>query len=103
MDPLCLGQAGLPTVLEITWPHMFPGAPLCVGRDGTPPWSLMLTGARLSQKMTVGGRPLGQPLLQSEASVRLLVGWAAATRLVGGPGVGHAVHDLPALLRRTLI
>lgn len=62
-----------------------------------------VTGARLNQKMMVGGYPPEQPLLQSEASVGLFVGWAAATSWWGGPGVGHAVQGLPALLRRTLI
>lgn len=53
--------------------------------------------------MMVEGCSLEQPLLQSEASAGQFVGWAAATRLVGGPGVEHAVQDPPALLRRTLI
>lgn len=56
-------------------------------------------------KLMMGRSGSGQFLSQPETPVGLFVGWAAATRLVGGPGMGHAARDLPALpcCPRTLI
>lgn len=52
------------------------------------PLRARVRGATVSQKMKLESCPLGQPLLQSEASVGLFVGWAAATGWWGAQGRG---------------
>lgn len=106
--PLCRGQEGYPALLTC-----FSEVPVCgwgwassrrqerkeaEGRDlrrSLEPLLARVTGARLSQKLLAGRSSLGQPLLLLEAPVGLFVGWAAATRLVGGPWVGACCPGPP--------